>query len=414
MIGLAILCITLALAQALSVQRGTNAVKSKDSSSVTNMQPSNLSRRQVVDLSLATVGLGSTILATQEFQPTDYGLWGVLPVGPYKRKKTIWETIVPEQIWTLDQKFGILNVQVPIRMTVVRLSASQNENERGLLIYDAIAPTRECLSFLNNLVAQYGPIRHIVLGSVAIEHKVYAGTLAQKFPTAKVWLQPGQYSFPANLPDTFLGFPQGRTFTIPPKSTAKSRPEWLSDLDYETLGPVISRDGAFGETVLYHRATKTLLCTDTVVEVTEDVPRIFQDDPKPLLYHARDTITDIVEDTEETRKKGWRRVVLFGLFFNPGEIVIKDLKQALDERRPDINPDFAGVYPWDWVGDDIASFKALQGGLLVAPILQKLILNRYPVETLDFADKVARWDIKRIIPAHLKVRFQLSFLYSHV
>jgi len=54
-------------------------------------------------------------------------------------------------------------------------------------------------------------------------------------------------------------------------------------------------------------------------------------------------------------------------------------KQAFDERRPDINSDFAGIYPWDWVGDDVASFKALQGGLLVAPILQKLILNRYPV-----------------------------------
>mmetsp|Transcript_32803 Transcript_32803/g.48165 ORF Transcript_32803/g.48165 Transcript_32803/m.48165 type:complete len:196 (+) Transcript_32803:541-1128(+) len=76
--------------------------------------------------------------------------------------------------------------------------------------------------------------------------------------------------------------------------------------------------------------------------------------------------------------------------------------EALANRRPDINPDFAGIYPFDWVGDDIASFDALRGGLLVAPILQKLILNRNPVEVLDFADKVAQWDIERIIPAHLK------------
>lgn len=38
----------------------------------------------------------------------------------------------------------------------------------------------------------------------------------------------------------------------------------------------------------------------------------------------------------------------------------------------------------------------------MAPILQKLLLNRFPVETLDFADKVSKWPIQRIIPAHLK------------
>lgn len=50
----------------------------------------------------------------------------------------------------------------------------------------------------------------------------------------------------------------------------------------------------------------------------------------------------------------------------------------------------------------MASWKAIKGGLLVAPILQKLILNRNPIETLDFADKVSTWDIERIIPAHFK------------
>ena len=74
----------------------------------------------------------------------------------------------------------------------------------------------------------------------------------------------------------------------------------------------------------------------------------------------------------------------------------------MKERRPDINSDFAGIYPWDWVGDDIASFKAISGGPLVAPILQSLLLNRFPVESLDFADKVSKWPFERIIPAHLK------------
>lgn len=38
----------------------------------------------------------------------------------------------------------------------------------------------------------------------------------------------------------------------------------------------------------------------------------------------------------------------------------------------------------------------------MAPILQTLILNRTPIQCLDFADAVSKWDIERIIPAHFK------------
>lgn len=31
-----------------------------------------------------------------------------------------------------------------------------------------------------------------------------------------------------------------------------------------------------------------------------------------------------------------------------------------------------------------------------------MILNRHPIEVLDFADAVSKWDIERIIPAHFK------------
>lgn len=275
-----------------------------------------LSRRQVGELAVATLGLGVSYLGTRENDPTDYGLWGILPIGTYKKKKTIRETIVEDEIWTFDQKFGILNVQVPVRMTIIRLS------EGGLFIYDPIAATQECLGLVQELVDSYGPIKHIVLGSVAIEHKTYAGVFAQKFPSAKVWVQPGQYSFPANLPTSFLGFPSGRTKIIP--SSQSEAPNDWKDFNFLTLGPIISKDGAFGETVFFHKKSKTLLVTDTVVEVSEEVPTIYAEDPKPLLYHARDTITDIVEDTPEVRKRGWRRVVLFGLFFMPSAIDIKD------------------------------------------------------------------------------------------
>jgi hypothetical protein len=286
-------------------------------SSVSPNEGSGLSRRQLGELSVAAVGLGISFLGTREVDPTDYALWGVLPVGTYKKKKTIRQTIVDGQIWTFDQKFGILNVQVPLRMTVVKLS------DGGLFVYDPVAATRECLGLVQELVDKYGPVKHIALGSVALEHKVYTGVFAQKFPSAQVWLQPGQYSFPSNLPTSLLGFPTGRTRTMP-KSIEEAPEEWKKDFDFLTLGPFISRDGAFGETVFFHKPTKTLLVTDTAVEVTDEVPEIYNYDPAPLLYHARDTITDVVEDTPEVRKRGWKRVVLFGLFFQPAAIKIKD------------------------------------------------------------------------------------------
>ena len=277
---------------------------------------SQLSRRQLGELSIAAIGLTTSFLGTRENTPQDYGLWGILPVGPYKRKKTIMETIVPDKIWTFDQKFGILNVQVPLRMTVIKLDGG------GLFVYDPIAATPEMLGYIRELEKVHGPVKHIVLGSVAIEHKVYAGVFAQKFPKAEVWVQPGQYSFPQNLPIPFLGFPSGRTKVMP--ATEADAPADWKDFEFRTLGPLISKDGAFGETVFFHKPTNTLLVTDTVLEVTNEVPKIFEEDPKPLLYHARTTVTEVVEDTPEIRERGWRRVVLFGLFFTPGALNIKD------------------------------------------------------------------------------------------
>ena len=61
----------------------------------------------------SAASLAVSAAASGEPKAYDYGLWGVLPVGPYKAKRSApIETIVPGQVWTIDQKFGILNVQV--------------------------------------------------------------------------------------------------------------------------------------------------------------------------------------------------------------------------------------------------------------------------------------------------------------
>jgi hypothetical protein len=93
-----------------------------------------LSRRQLGELTVAAIGLGGTFLGTRESTPIDYGLWGILPVGTYRQKKTIRQTLAEDQIWTLDQKFGILNVQVPQRTVIVRLQ------EGGLFVYNPVVP----------------------------------------------------------------------------------------------------------------------------------------------------------------------------------------------------------------------------------------------------------------------------------
>ncbi|GMI12398.1 hypothetical protein TrRE_jg5296, partial [Triparma retinervis] len=71
-------------------------------------------------------------------------------------------------------------------MTVISLSTG------GLLIYNPLACTQELQDLLAPIIKDHGDPRYIVLGTVALEHKVYAGVFAQNYPKADVYLQPGQ------------------------------------------------------------------------------------------------------------------------------------------------------------------------------------------------------------------------------
>lgn len=376
--------------------------------------------------------------------------FSLLPLaGSYTRRATVMETPPADDkgrevggIWTFDQVQGVVNVNVPVRMVVIKLSAAAGG---GLWIHNPLAPTPQLISYIRNLQSVHGPVRHIVLGTVALEHKATLGPFAQYFPKATVWIQPGQWSFPVQLPVEYLGvaqrderlrilpssrylhgevtleeelksaniYPGGRYKYWAKKSPV---PEWTADIDYETLGPLQFQSvGAYSETAFFHKPTKSLIVTDCVCSVTKDPPKVIEEDPRALLFHARDSIDDVVADDVATRQKGWRRMVQFGLVFFPSQIDVVPFGRAIGESTR-IDPSMkslgegavpgGALYPWTWHDNDadLANFEAISrnGKLFCPPILTKLILDREPTKTLEWVDRiVGRFDFTHVIPGHL-------------
>ena len=323
--------------------------------------------------------------------------WYLVPIYPYNQKRTIRREVVKDWIWTFEQVQGIFYVVVPIRMTVIRLEKG------GLLVYAPVAPTPECIRLMQELVAQYGEVKYIILPTISgLEHKVSVGPFARHFAIAQIFVAPNQWSFPVNLPLSWLGFPKERTQILPFES---SKTPFFDEFDYAILGPIDLRLGLFGEVAFFHRRSQTLLVTDLVISLPEKPPDVLELDPYPLLFHAKDKASDAIQDNESDRIKGWQRICLFALYFQASSLEVpnwlavwQDSREAADHSLKA----YFGLFPFKWKKDWRQTFDTLRGGgrLLVAPILQQLILNRQPQETLNWANKIATWDFSRLISCH--------------
>ncbi|CAK0789371.1 unnamed protein product [Prorocentrum cordatum] len=292
-------------------------------------------------------------------------LWPALPVAPYERRRTLLVEYIPGEVWGLEQKIGLLYVHVPIRMTVLRLEAG------GLLLYSAVAPTDECMSLLRGLEERYGPVKYIVLPTVAVEHKTFAGPLAQRLPDAEVWIAPGQYAVPLNLPLAFLGFPLGRVRELPGRGPSREGLPWGRELEHRVLGPV-GKDvdtGAFCEAVFYVPRLRLLLVNDLLVSVPRDPPAILREDPRPLSPEGDATA----------------------------------FADAAKSRAPELG--WGGLLPWTYRADWRQAFEAVSGGVLVPPILQELVLNRGQEDSRTlrtFVEEVSRWPFTTMLSAHFE------------
>lgn len=327
--------------------------------------------------------------------------WFLVPIYPYRKRRTLRREVVANTIWTFDQMQGILYTVVPVRMTIVRLESG------GLLVYSPIAPTRECIRLIRELEAEHGAVRYILLTtSSGLEHKVFVPPFARQFPQAQVFVTPHQWSFPFNLPLNWLGFPRDRTQLLP---AASSLAPFGDEFDYELLHIDLGR-GCFEEVACFHKASRTLLVTDTVLSVPDEPPAIVQLDPYPLLFHARDRASDPLINTEANRRKGWHRIALFAVYFQPDTLKTTSLGQAIREALKASDRSlkgYLGLFPFDWQAGWERSFEALRGNgrPFVAPILQTLILDQSPQTVLDWAERVSRWPFERIIPCHFDAPF---------
>ncbi|MEM8778257.1 MAG: DUF4336 domain-containing protein [Cyanobacteria bacterium P01_G01_bin.49] len=329
-------------------------------------------------------------------QDLSWAFWPVVPLYPYGRRRTLRKEVVKDTIWTFEQLQGILYVVVPIRMTVVKLAGG------GLLAYAPVAPTPECLRLLNELVNDHGNIRYIILPTISgIEHKVFVGPFARCFRDAQVFVAPHQWSFPVNLPLSWLGLPFKRTHKLPRDS---HQTPFGDEFDYEILGPLDLGLGSFEEVVFYHKRSQTLLVTDSLVSIPQNPPDIVQLDPYPLLFHARNNALEVIEDTPENRCQGWQRIVLFALYFRPSALEVVEWGKVFQNALKVPNPspkNYFGLFPFQWNDCWRLTFEKLQHqNLRVAPILQEIIFTRGPFEVLNWVDKVSKWGFKRIIPCH--------------
>ena len=322
--------------------------------------------------------------------------WPLLPLYPYGQRRTLVRELIPDQLWSFEQLQGIFYVAVPIRMTVARVPG-------GLMLYAPVAPTAEVRRALVDLEQRYGPVRSIVLPTASgLEHKLPVPAMARAFPQAEVWVTPGQWSFPLPLPLRWLGFPAGRTKVLGEQGYPHGEA-----LQWHSLGPIDLGLGRFQELACLHRSSGALLLTDALVAINQQPPELFDLDPTPLLFHARDRGDQPLQDSPELRLKGWQRLALFASYLRPSALQVPGLATLLAQAfQPGCrNPrSYFGLYPFHWASSSAEAFQELQpqpGQLRIAPVLERLVFPRTQSLIVAWVRQLAGLEeLHWVVPAH--------------
>ena len=208
--------------------------------------------------------------------------------------------------------------------------------------------------------------------------------------TAEVWIAPGQFSFPLNLPNEFFGiFPTG--------TIANEDMPWATEIDTKLLKlpSLFWGNYTYCEAAFYHRDSKSVLVTDAAVFVDRKPPDVIPFDSLVDLG-AEDGFTISLlravdfrggrtlpgagatrADPKGCASVGWKRMALFSPFIAP------DAKNIL---KPS------------------SSFEGMTGKFVVSPIVYEIVFQFYRSEVRAWAEDVGRWrDARRVISAHFPI-----------
>lgn len=260
-------------------------------------------------------GLGSKLYFTSFLPP-----WGA--------RDTV-RTQVSEDIFLLEQAQTFVNVSVNIRSTVIRLKNGD------LFVHAPIAPTAECISLLKEL----GTVKYIVLPVTAIEHKTFMSSFVKKFPDAQVYVAPGQFSWPVDLP---LGFRVDGVLT----EENKEKIPFRGEIDYTGwfFKPFA---GSISEVAFFHKKSKTLIVTDAAIYIDDQPPAILQQ--------------------RRVKPELWKKMALQACFLGP---------------------------------PNLDTFEEIKQRLIVSPVIKILVISRAKKEVGAWIHRVCQWKFERIIPAH--------------
>ena len=316
------------------------------------------------------------------------------PLTPLLSRKTTGKTLVPGRVWTFEQEQGIglgLGVSTSVVMSVVKL------RDGRLWVHDPIAPTAELMELLakhcgSGAKGSKLDVAYVVLATTQYEHKIFAGPFSRRFPKAQVWVAPGQFSFPVNLPNQFFGiFPAGEL------DTDGSSMPWRDEIDTKLLRlpPLFWRSYTYCEAAFLHRDSGAMFVTDAAVFVSEQPPEAV---PRETLRDlgAEDGFTisllrlgnyrggrdlpgaggDRTNAPELCERIGWNRTALFSLFIAP------DARNILRPKR---------------------SFAGLAGKFVVSPIVFMVVFQHHRGLVSEWANAiVADWgdEIEHVVSAH--------------